>query len=85
MKTQFFALAFFRGDKIRDRVLNPKHLMLLFVWNRRHQIAAFYESQLKAIHSNGRNELGEQVASGLYFYHLSAEDYSATRKMLILK
>ena len=31
MKTQFFALTFFRGNKMRDPVLNPKCLMLLFV------------------------------------------------------
>ena len=47
--------------------------------------AAVYESRAKAIYWDGRNEFGEQVASGVYFYHLSAEDYSATRKMLILK
>ena len=50
-----------------------------------HQLAAIYESRAKAIHWNGRNELGEQVASGIYFYHLSAGNYSATRKMVILK
>ena len=50
-----------------------------------HQTAAFYESRAKAIYWNGRNEFGEQVASGVYFYHLSAGDYSATRKMLIIK
>ena len=60
-----------------------------------HQIAAFYESRSKAIYWDGRNKFGEQVASGIYFYHLSAgrsglsvphrSDYSATRKMLILK
>ena len=50
-----------------------------------HRVAAFYESRSKAIHWDGRNEIGEQVASGVYFYHLSAGDYSATRKMLILK
>ena len=50
-----------------------------------HRVAAFYESRSKAIYWDGRNELGEQVATGVYFYHLSAEDYSATRKMLILK
>ena len=33
----------------------------------------------------GRNALGEQVASGVYFYTLTADDYSATRKMVILK
>ena len=50
-----------------------------------HQIGAFYESRSKAIYWDGRNEFGEGVASGVYFYHLSAGDYSATRKMLILK
>ena len=50
-----------------------------------HRVAAFYESRSKAIHWDGRNEIGEQVASGVYFYHLSAGDFSATRKMLILK
>ncbi len=50
-----------------------------------HRIAAVYENQSKAIYWDGRNELGEQVASGIYFYQLSAGDYSATRKMVILK
>ena len=50
-----------------------------------HRIAAVYESQSKAIYWDGRNGLGEQVASGVYFYHLTAGDYSATRKMVILK
>ena len=47
--------------------------------------AAVYESKAQAIHWDGRNELGEQVTTGVYFYHLSAGNYSATRKMLILK
>ena len=50
-----------------------------------HRVAAFYESRSKAIYWDGRNEVGEGVASGVYFYHLSAGDFSATRKMLILK
>ena len=50
-----------------------------------HQVAAVYENRSKAIYWDGRNEFGEQVASGLYFYHLSAGDYSATRRMVILK
>ena len=50
-----------------------------------HQIAAVYEGRSKAIYWDGRNGLGEGVASGVYFYHLSAGDYSATRKMVILK
>ena len=50
-----------------------------------HKPAAVYESKGKAIHWDGRNEFGEQVGSGVYFYHLSAGDYSTTRKMLIIK
>jgi len=51
----------------------------------RHQPADVYESKNKAICWDGRNELGERVASGLYFYSLTANDFTATRKMLILK
>ena len=50
-----------------------------------HQIAAVYENRSKAIYWDGRNEFGESVASGVYFYTLTADDFSATRKMLILK
>ena len=49
------------------------------------QVAGIYESRSKAVYFDGRNEFGEQVASGVYFYHLSADSYSQTRKMLILK
>ena len=50
-----------------------------------HQIASVYENRSRAIYWDGRNGLGETVASGVYFYHLSTGNYSATRKMLILK
>lgn len=50
-----------------------------------HQPAAIYESKNKAIYWNGRNDFGERIASGVYFYHLQAGDFSATRKMVILK
>ena len=50
-----------------------------------HRIASTYESRSKAIYWDGKNGLGEQVASGIYFYTLTAGDYTATQKMLILK
>ena len=50
-----------------------------------HRIASAYENRSKAVHWDGRNNLGEQVASGVYFYTLTVGDFSATRKMLILK
>ena len=50
-----------------------------------HRIAAAYESQSKAVYWDGKNGLGKSVTSGIYFYTLTAGDYSATRKMVIVK
>ena len=49
------------------------------------QAAGFYNSQGRAAYWDGRNSVGEPVASGLYFYTLTAGDFTATRKMLIRK
>ena len=50
-----------------------------------HQPAGVYESRGRAAYWDGRNAVGEPVASGLYFYTLTAGDFTATRKMLIAK
>ena len=50
-----------------------------------HQPAGIYQSRSRAAYWDGRNALGEPVASGLYFYMLTAGDFTATRKMLIRK
>ncbi len=47
--------------------------------------AGVYAEKNRAAYWDGRNAQGESVASGVYFYTFSAGDYSATRKMLILK
>ena len=53
-----------------------------------------YITKEKAAYWNGRNELGEQVASGVYFYHLQVSEaipssrtgsFNATRKMVVSK
>ena len=50
-----------------------------------HQPAGIYEGRSRAAYWDGKNALGEPVASGVYFYTLSAGDFTATRKMLIRK
>ncbi len=50
-----------------------------------HQMAGYYTDRTKAAYWDGKNEFGEQAASGVYFYHLSAGDYFAVWKMIILK
>ena len=50
-----------------------------------YQPADVYESKNRAVYWDGKNELGEPVANGVYFYTLSADDFTATRKMLIRK
>jgi len=47
--------------------------------------AGSYISKEKAAHWDGRNELGEEVPSGIYFYSIQAGEFKATRRMIILK
>ena len=49
------------------------------------QAAGMYRSRSRAAYWDGRNQLGEPLASGLYFYTLTADDFTGTRRMLILK
>ena len=50
-----------------------------------YQSAGVYRSRNRAAHWDGRNGVGEKVASGLYFYTFTAGSFTATRKMLIRK
>ena len=59
-----------------------------------HQDVGMYHNRTQAAYWDGKNMLGESVASGIYFYTLSTEstrdsvtagNFTATRKMLILK
>ena len=47
--------------------------------------AGIYQSRSRAAYWDGRNNVGESVASGIYFYTLTAGDFTATRKLLIRK
>ena len=50
------------------------------------QQAGYYIGKTRAAYWNGRNDLGERLASGVYFYQLSTgESSEAIRKMVIRK
>jgi len=49
------------------------------------QPVGIYESRSRAAYWDGKNQFGESVASGVYFYTLKAGDFTATRKLLIRK
>ena len=50
-----------------------------------HKSVGIYQGKSRAAHWDGKNAVGESVASGVYFYTLKAGDFTATRKMLIRK
>ena len=47
--------------------------------------ASIYQSRSCAAYWDGRNNVGELVASGIYFYSLTAGEFTSTRKMVIRK
>ncbi|MCY3741877.1 MAG: T9SS type A sorting domain-containing protein [Candidatus Poribacteria bacterium] len=49
------------------------------------QSAGFYNSRERAAYWNGRNALGERVASGIYFYQLTTPSFQQTRRLVIIK
>ncbi len=49
------------------------------------QKAGEYLTRADAAYWDGKNEEGESIASGVYFYQILAGEFAATRKMAILK
>ena len=49
------------------------------------QSAGFYNSRSRAAYWDGRNDAGERVASGLYFYQLRTPSFHQTRRLVVVK
>ena len=47
--------------------------------------AGNYLSREQAAYWDGRNDMGEVVSSGVYFYTLEAGDYQTTRQMTVVR
>lgn len=50
-----------------------------------YQTFGYYVGRDNSAYWDGRTESGELVSSGTYFYQLETDQYSETRKMVILK
>ena len=50
-----------------------------------YQAAGYYADRGRAAYWDGRNDGGESVANGVYFYQLRAGEYVASRRMVIIK
>ena len=53
--------------------------------NVRHKPVGYYLTRERAVYWDGRNQKGESVSSGVYFYTLNTDTYTQTRRMVILK
>jgi flagellar hook assembly protein FlgD len=45
----------------------------------------FLQAGSHTIEWDGRSAAGKEMASGVYFYRLQAEDFDGTKKMLLIK
>ncbi|MYK25143.1 T9SS type A sorting domain-containing protein [Candidatus Poribacteria bacterium] len=50
-----------------------------------HKATGIYQNRTRAAYWDGRNNIGEPVASGVYLYTITAGEFNATRKMMIRK
>ena len=50
-----------------------------------HKEAGYYVAKGKSAYWDGKNQNGELVSSGIYFYSIKTGDYTATKKMVIQK
>lgn len=73
-----------QDSSVTIQIYNPKGQLIrtITLGNRN---AGIYTTKDKAVYWNGKDNLGEKVSSGVYFYQMQAGDFRATRKMVIVK
>ena len=71
-------------SEVEIRIYNAQG-KLVRVLDLGHRNAGFYLGRVRAAYWDGLNSTGEKVASDIYFYQIKAGDFSATRKMVIVK
>ena len=77
-----YQLAASANVKISIYSIDGKLVRTLLLGN---QPAGIYMPKSHAAYWDGKNAIGEPVASGVYFYTLTADDFTASRQMLIRK
>lgn len=50
-----------------------------------HQVSGYYINRETAAHWDGKNDSGEKVASGVYFYELETQNFKKIKRLLIIK
>ncbi|MFC1716235.1 PKD domain-containing protein [Candidatus Poribacteria bacterium] len=62
-----------------------RNRQMVRILNLGHKPEGFYIDKAKAAYWDGRNETGERVSSGVYFYTIHAGEFTATRKMIVAR
>ena len=70
--------------EVTIRIYNTKGQLIRTI-NLGQKEAGFYMSKERAAHWDGHNQRGEPTSSGLYFYTIQAGNFTATRKMILMK
>ncbi|MCY3742933.1 MAG: FG-GAP-like repeat-containing protein [Candidatus Poribacteria bacterium] len=73
-----------RDAEVTIRIYNASGQVVRTVFSG-HQASGYYLSRDQAAYWDGRNELGEQVASGVYFYELTTPTFTQTKRLVVTK
>ena len=74
-----FSISEVNGEAVKLEIYNIRGQLIKSIINER--IDAGYHNVIW----NGENNIGQKVASGIYFYKFKAGDYQKIRKMLLIK